>query len=69
MPTLPSAILSLLAPFAPHFSRRVWSHALVLVAGTILAPGQRTVAAALRAVGLTHDPRFGRYHRVLNRAR
>ena len=69
MPTLPPAILHLLAPFAPCFSRRVWPHALVLLAGAILAPGKRTVAAALRVMGLAHDRGFGRYHRVLSRAR
>jgi hypothetical protein len=62
-------MLRLLAPFAPHFSRRVWSHVLVLVAGALLAPGRRTVTAALRAMGLDQCRRFERYHRVLNRAR
>jgi hypothetical protein len=69
MPTPPPAMLPLLAAFAPHFSRRVWSYALVLGLGAILAPGRRTVAAALRAMGLDHSPRFERYHRVLNRDR
>ena len=69
MPTLPPGMLSLLAPFALHFSRRVWPHALVLVVGTLLAPGRRTVTAALRAVGLDQHRRFERYHRVLNRDR
>src|SRR6266540_6038692 len=69
MPTLPPALLRLLGSFAPHFSRRVWSHVLVLVAGAILAPGRRTVTAALRAMGLDQHRRFERYHRVLNRAR
>ena len=68
MPTLPPAMLRLLTPFAPHFSRRVWPHARVLVAGAILVPGKRTVAAVLRVMGLAHDRGFGRYHRVLNRA-
>lgn len=68
MPTLPLAMLQLLAPFAPLFSRRVWCHALVLVAGTILAPGKRTVCAALRAMGLSQTRHWTRYHRVLNRA-
>jgi DDE superfamily endonuclease len=68
MPALPTAMLHLLAPFAPCFSRRVWRHALVLVAGAILAPGRRTVAAALRAMGLEQDTRFERFHRVLSRA-
>jgi len=62
-------MLPLLAPFAPCFSQRVWPHALVLLVGTILAPGRRTVAAALRAMGLAQDQRFARYHRVLNRDR
>ena len=68
MPTLPSAMLQVLAPFVPLFSARVWRHALVLVAGTVLAPGKRTVCAALRAMGLSGSKHFGRYHRVLNRA-
>ena len=45
MPILPLAMLQLLTPFAPLFSQRVWYHALVLVAGTLLAPGKRTVCA------------------------
>jgi len=69
MLTLPPAMLHLLAPFAPLFSRRVWCHALVLVAGTLLAPGKRTVCAALRAMGLGQSTRWTRYHRVLNRAK
>jgi hypothetical protein len=69
MPTLPPSMLLLLAPFAPLFSRRVWQHALVLLVGTLLAPGRRTVAAALRATGLEHGKRFERYHRVLSRDR
>ena len=68
MPTLPPAILLLVAPFAPLFARRVWRHAPVLLGGAILAPGRRTVAAALRVMGLEREPRFERYHRVLNRA-
>jgi DDE superfamily endonuclease len=66
--TLPNAMIRLLTPFAPLFSRRVWQHVQLLLAGTILAPGRRTVASALRAVGLQEERRFCRYHRVLNRA-
>lgn len=68
MHTLPAAMVQLLAPFAPLFSKRVWPHAQVLLAGAILAPGKRTVSAALRAVGLGTARRFEPYHRVLNRA-
>src|SRR5215217_6339377 len=57
-----------LAPFAPLFSKRLWRHVQVLVAGAILAPGCRTASSALRAMGLDQEKRFHRYHRVLNRA-
>jgi DDE superfamily endonuclease len=62
-------MIRLLIPFAPLFSERVWRHAIVLVAGAILAPGRRTVSSALRAMGLDQEKRFHRYHRVLSRAR
>jgi hypothetical protein len=68
MRTLPNTMIQVLAPFAPLFSKSVWHHAQLLVAGAILAPGKRTVASALRAVGLENERRFCRYHRVLSRA-
>jgi hypothetical protein len=68
MRTLPTTMIRLLAPFAPLFSKRVWQHVQVLVAGVILAPGRRTVTSALRAMGLDQERRFHRYHRVLSRA-
>ena len=37
--------------------------------GAILTPGRRTVSSALRTMGLVHEKRFHRYHRVLSRAR
>jgi len=61
-------MIRVLAPFAPLFSKRVWQHAQVLLAGAILAPGRRTVGSALRAMGLDREKRFHRYHRVLSRA-
>ena len=42
--TLPKEMIRVLAPFAPLFSERVWQHVQLLLAGTILAPGKRTVA-------------------------
>jgi DDE superfamily endonuclease len=59
--------LSLLTPFAVAFTAPTFRHALVLVSGTILASGRRTVASALRAVGLGDERRVTTYHRVLNR--
>ena len=68
MPPLPEAIILVLAPFAPLFSPRVWRPAQVLLVGAILAPGARTVTAALRVMGLSGERHFTNYHRVLNRA-
>jgi hypothetical protein len=68
MRTLPAMMLHLLNPFMPLFSRRVRPYVQVLLAGAILAPGKRTVSAALRVMGLGQTRHFQRYHRVLNRA-
>jgi DDE superfamily endonuclease len=68
MRTLPTQMIRVLLPFVPLFSKRVWQHAQVLLAGAILAPGARTVSSALRAMGLDQEKRFHRYHRVLSRA-
>ena len=68
MRTLPPQMVQALAPFAPLFSRCVFRHVQVLLAGAILAPGKSTVASALRAMGLGQEKRFHRYHRVLSRA-
>jgi DDE superfamily endonuclease len=67
--TLPATMIRALAPFAPLFSKSVFQHVRVLVAGAILAPGRRTVSSALRAMGLDQQKRFHRYHRVLSRTR
>jgi hypothetical protein len=56
-------------PFSHSFTAPTWQHVLVLIAGAILSPGRRTVAAALRVTGLDQDPCFTNYHRVLNRNR
>ena len=68
MPILPKDYLTLIAVFAPVFSRRVWRHVQVLLVGAILAPGRRTVTALLRVMGLSDERHFQTYHRVLNRA-
>lgn len=65
---LPKESITVLRPFAPVFSERTWDWAQVLVVGAILAPGQRTVAAILRVMGLSKEAQFQNYHRVLNRA-
>ena len=65
---LPQRFLSRLAGFADLFTRPTWSNVLVLLAGVILAPGRRTVTAALRILGRDRDPDFCTFHRILNRA-
>jgi hypothetical protein len=66
--TLPTQMIRVLLPFVPLFSKRVWQHAQVLLAGAILAPGTRTVSSTLHVMGLDQEDRFHRYHRVLSRA-
>ena len=51
-----------------HWPHPTFAHALTLVYGTILAPGRRTVASALRAAGRGDERHFTTDHRVLNRA-
>jgi hypothetical protein len=68
MLALPQPIITLLAALAPLFARSVFASAATLLVGAILTPGRRTVASALRVMGLAHTPHFQNYHRVLNRA-
>ncbi|MFN2150857.1 MAG: hypothetical protein ACK2T5_04610 [Anaerolineales bacterium] len=67
MPTPSAGIIQLLSVFAIAFTVPTFAKVLVLIYGTILAPGRRTVTAALRAMGLADEKRFEKYHRVLNR--
>jgi hypothetical protein len=64
-----SRLAAWMQPFSDRFTAPTWQHVLVLIAGAILTPGRRTVAAALRVMGLDLDPTFTNYHRVLNRNR
>ncbi len=66
---VPPLLAAWLAPFEGCFTAPVWRRVLVLVAGALLAPGPRTVSAALRVMGLADLPGFGRYHEVLSEAR
>jgi hypothetical protein len=69
MEALPREIVRVLRVFEDVFSERVWDWVQVLVVGAILTPGQRTVAAVLRVMGLSDERQYQNYHRVLNRAR
>jgi hypothetical protein len=69
MQALPHAVQAVILSFAPLFSKRVFHHARLLLVGSILAPGKRTVTSALRVMGRGQAIDFQTYHRVLNRAR
>jgi hypothetical protein len=58
MPSPSPEIIQLVSFFATVFTAPTFAKALVLLYGTILAPGRRTVAAALRAMGLADDKHF-----------
>lgn len=69
MPTPSEEIIQLLAYFSVALTAPTFTKVLVLICGTILATVRRTVASALRAVGLGNEKNFVKYHRVLNRDR
>ena len=68
MLTLPNAIVAVLLPFATLFTNPTWEKAQLLLVGTVLTPGQRTVASALRVMGRSNHRDYARYHEVLSRA-
>lgn len=41
----------------------------MLVIGVVVAPGKRTVTAALHVLGKANEKIYAKYHHVLNRAR
>jgi DDE superfamily endonuclease len=69
MPTPSPVIVHLLLPFAVALTRPALTKLAWLVQGGILAPGRRTVCAALAACGLGQSPHFTTFHRFFNRDR
>ena len=67
MPLSPE-IVTVLAIFQSAFTYPTWDKAQVLIMGTLLAHGRRTVTAALRQMGRSEETDFSLYHQVLNRA-
>jgi hypothetical protein len=65
----PEVLVAWMRPFRGYFTAAAWRHALALVAGTLLAPGRRTVTAALRVMGLERAPGFAVHHRLLSQGR
>ena len=65
---LPECLLLRLAGLPGLFTRPTWQNVLLLMAGAILAPGKRTVTAALRILGREQENDYPIYHGVLSRA-
>ena len=66
---LPDPIIEVLTIFRPLFTAPTWRKLMILLTGTLLAQGRRTVAAALRASGNDQTSNWSLFHQVLNRAR
>ena len=69
MPSPSPKIIQLLSVFSVAFTAPTFAKVTVLIFGTILAPGCRTVTAASRMMGLGDNQHYSKYHRVLNRDR
>ena len=67
--SLSEPMTTVLCEFDPAFSPPTWRKVQVLIVGTLIARGRRTVAAALRQMGLHEAANFSLYHHVRNRAR
>src|SRR5260221_6886129 len=55
---LPDPIIEVLAAFRPLFTAPTWRKLMILLTGTLLAHGRRTVATALRHTGQERDTNF-----------
>lgn len=66
---LPDPMREVLAVFRPLCPALTWRKRMIVLTGTVLAQGRRTVAAALRASGKDQETNWSLFHQVLNRAR
>ncbi|WP_244424880.1 transposase [Methylobacterium nodulans] len=66
---MPAVLSTWMAPLAACFTRPTFATLPVLVAGAVLAPGRRTVTAALSSLGLREGVTVSTEHRVLSRRR
>ncbi|HEX2911738.1 MAG TPA: transposase [Chloroflexia bacterium] len=66
---LPDPIIAILIHFQPLLTAPTYRKMLLLVCGTLLAKGRRTVTAALKILGLEQDHNWPKFHNVLNRAK
>jgi hypothetical protein len=67
--SLSDPMTTVLCELEPVFSQPTWRQGRVLIVGTLLAHGQRTVTAALRPMGVHDATTFGLSHHGRSRAR
>jgi len=63
---LPTEIEQTISHFSSSFRKDVWKKVQLLLIGSIICPGSRTVCNILRSVGLRWEKNFPKYHRVLS---
>lgn len=66
MLNLPTGFESVISSFSFAFRKDVWSKVKVLLVGSILCPGSRTICNILRTLGLYQERNFPKYHRFLS---
>lgn len=69
MTDLPAAMLTILAIFAPLFSRPVYKNALQLMVAHFLCTGRRTVSNLIKRLGKHKDYKFTKFYYVLRKAK
>lgn len=64
---LPSRFQDTISNFSFAFRKDVWIKFEILLLGSIICPGSRTICNLLRCVGLRWEKNFSKYHRFLSR--
>jgi len=65
----PPEFSEIISEFSPIFSKKIFERVVLLLLGTILTHGKRTVCGVLRTLGLKDITNWDIYHRVLSRAK
>lgn len=69
MLNLPSEMVTILATFAPLFSRPVFKNALELMVAHFLCTGRRTITNLIKRLGKHSDSKFTKYFYVIRKAK
>lgn len=63
---LPTGFQRTISYFSFAFRKDVWQKVQLLLIGSIICPGSRTICNVLRSIGLQWERNFPKYHRVLS---